>query len=168
MSLRSTRKPFPDRSRRQDFTPTVITIPAGEESKSIGSAERVCDRMIEAGLDRGTFVVALGGGVIGDLAGFVASIYYRGIPHVQIPTTVVAQVDSAIGGKDRSKRTRREKLDRLLSPAGSSHRRSGAAPGLPDREFNEGVAEIVKHAVIRDAAMLADLPVRRTTPIPPV
>ena len=87
------------------FTPTAITVPAGEESKSMARAEAVCDQMIEAGLDRGAFVVALGGGVIGDLAGFVASIYYRGIPYVQIPTTVVAQVDSAIGGKTGSKCT---------------------------------------------------------------
>ena len=81
------------------FKPTVDRHCCRGKVEIDGRAEAVCDQMIEAGLDRGAFVVALGGGVIGDLAGFVASIYYRGIPHVQIPTTVVAQVDSAIGGK---------------------------------------------------------------------
>jgi 3-dehydroquinate synthase len=140
------------------FEPTVIAVSAGEESKSMGSAEAVCDQMIDAGLDRSSFVVALGGGVIGDLAGFVASIYYRGIPHVQIPTTVVAQVDSAIGGKTGVNAREGKNL------IGSFHQpvRVITDPAvlatLPDREFNEGVAEIVKHAVIQDADMLEDLP----------
>ena len=140
------------------FTPTAITVPAGEESKSMARAEAVCDQMIEAGLDRGAFVVALGGGVIGDLAGFVASIYYRGIPYVQIPTTVVAQVDSAIGGKTGVNAREGKNL------IGSFHQPvqvitdPAVLESLPDREFNEGVAEIIKHAVIRDAAMLENLP----------
>ena len=140
------------------FKATVITIAAGEKSKSMRSAEAVCDRMIEAGLDRGAFVVALGGGVIGDLAGFVASIYYRGIPHVQIPTTVVAQVDSAIGGKTGVNAREGKNL------IGSFHQPVQVITDpavlltLPKREFNEGIAEIIKHAVIRDAAMLDDLP----------
>ena len=135
----------------------VITIPAGEKSKSLSIAETVCDRMISAGLDRGSFVAALGGGVIGDLAGFVASIYYRGIPHVQIPTTVVAQVDSAIGGKTGVNAREGKNLigsfhQPVLVIADPETLRS-----LPEREFNEGIAEIIKHAVIRDAAMLDDL-----------
>ncbi|MET0253758.1 MAG: 3-dehydroquinate synthase [Terrimicrobiaceae bacterium] len=139
------------------FIPTLITIPAGEKSKSLSIAETVCDRMISAGLDRGSFVTALGGGVIGDLAGFVASIYYRGIPHVQIPTTVVAQVDSAIGGKTGVNAREGKNLigsfhQPVLVIADPETLRS-----LPDREFNEGIAEIIKHAVIRDAAMLDDL-----------
>ena len=139
------------------FIPTLITISPGEKSKSLGTAEIVCDRMISAGLDRGTFVAALGGGVIGDIAGFVASIYYRGIPHVQIPTTVVAQVDSAIGGKTGVNAREGKNL------IGSFHQPvlviadPATLRTLPDREFNEGLAEIVKHAVIRDAAMLDDL-----------
>jgi 3-dehydroquinate synthase len=140
------------------FKPTLIAVAAGEESKSMASAEAVCDQMIEAGLDRGAFVVALGGGVIGDLAGFVASIYYRGIPHVQIPTTVVAQVDSAIGGKTGVNAREGKNL------IGSFHQPvqvitdPAVLVTLPRREFNEGAAEIIKHAVIRDAAMLEDLP----------
>jgi 3-dehydroquinate synthase len=140
------------------FEPTLIAAPAGEESKSLRRVGEICDGMIEADLDRSAFVVALGGGVIGDLAGFVASIYYRGIPHVQIPTTVVAQVDSAIGGKTGVNARAGKNL------IGSFHQpvRVITDPAVlstvPAREFNEGVAEIVKHAIIRDAAMLDDLP----------
>ena len=140
------------------FKPTVIAVPAGEESKSMARVEALCDQMIEAGLDRSAFVAALGGGVIGDLAGFVASIYYRGIPYVQIPTTVVAQVDSAIGGKTGVNAREGKNL------IGSFHQPvhvitdPAVLATLPAREFNEGIAEIVKHGVIRDAAMLDDLP----------
>ena len=81
------------------FRPVLITVPAGEESKSLRQAEKVCDQMIAAGLDRSSLIIALGGGVVGDLAGFVAAIYHRGIPYVQVPTTLLAQVDSSIGGK---------------------------------------------------------------------
>src|SRR5207253_2581489 len=79
--------------------PTLITIPAGEKSKTLDQAGVICDLMIGAGLDRKSFVIGLGGGVVGDVSGFVAAIYHRGIPHVQIPTTLLAMVDSSIGGK---------------------------------------------------------------------
>ena len=82
-----------------EFRSMVITIPAGEKSKTLEQAGAICDRMITAGLDRQSFVIGLGGGMIGDISGFVAAIYHRGIPHVQIPTTLLAMVDSSIGGK---------------------------------------------------------------------
>ncbi len=81
------------------FRTTLITIPAGETSKTLKQVGAICDRMIAAGIDRRSFVVGLGGGMIGDISGFVAAIYHRGIPHVQIPTTLLAMVDSSIGGK---------------------------------------------------------------------
>ena len=68
--------------------PELIVVPAGEGSKSLAQTELICDRMIASGLDRSSFIVALGGGVVGDLAGFVAAIYYRGIPFIQVPTTI--------------------------------------------------------------------------------
>ena len=74
-------------------------VPAGECSKSMQATEVLCREMVRAGHDRKSFVIALGGGVIGDLAGFVASIFFRGIPFIQIPTTIVSQVDSSVGGK---------------------------------------------------------------------
>lgn len=139
------------------FEATLVTVPAGEKSKSLGEVEKVCDQMIRAGLDRGSFVVALGGGVVGDLAGFVASIYFRGVPHVQIPTTVMAQVDSSIGGKTGVNSQEGKNL------IGSFHQPKlvitdpGLLATLPKREFNEGFAEVIKHAVIRDAAMLEEV-----------
>jgi 3-dehydroquinate synthase len=136
------------------FEVVVITVPSGESSKSLAQVAFVCDAMIEAGLDRSALLVALGGGVVGDLAGFVAAIYYRGIPFVQIPTTIVAQVDSSIGGKTG-----------VNAPGGKNLLGAFHQPilvladvstltTLPEREFNEGFAEVIKHAAIRDPRML--------------
>lgn len=139
------------------FRPTLHTVPAGEASKSMGQAEALCREMIRAGHDRKSLVVALGGGVVGDLAGFVASIFYRGIPFVQVPTTIVAQVDSSVGGKTGVNVGEGKNLlgafhqPRLVIVDPETLRT------LPDREFREGFAEAIKHAAIRDAAMLDDL-----------
>ena len=81
------------------FEPALITVPAGEQSKTLEQAGAVCGEMLRARLDRQSFVIGLGGGVIGDLSGFVAAIFQRGIPHAQVPTTLLAMVDSSIGGK---------------------------------------------------------------------
>ena len=143
--------------RGAGFEPTLIVVPAGEASKRLEMVGQVTDAMIEAGLDRKSLLVALGGGVVGDLAGFVASIYYRGIPYVQIPTTIVSQVDSSVGGKTG-----------VNSPGGKNLIGAFHHPllvladttslgTLPEREFNEGFAEIIKHAAIRDAALLDGL-----------
>jgi 3-dehydroquinate synthase len=136
---------------------TVVPVPAGETSKSLSEVERICEIMIAAGLDRGAFVAALGGGVVGDLAGFVASIYYRGIPHVQIPTTVVAQVDSSIGGKTGVNARAGKNLIGAFHQPALVIADPETLGTLPRREFNEGLAEIIKHAIIRDAAMLDEL-----------
>jgi 3-dehydroquinate synthase len=145
---------------------TVITVPAGEKSKSLPVAEQVCDELIAAGLDRSSFLVALGGGVIGDLAGFVAAIYYRGIPFVQIPTTIVAQVDSSVGGKTGVNARGGKNL------IGSFHQPRAVIAdvdtlrSLPPREYNEGFAEIIKHALIRDPALFGELPEKATADMP--
>lgn len=142
---------------RADFDVVVIPVPAGEASKSLSCAGEVCDAMIAAGLDRSALLVALGGGVIGDLAGFVAAIYYRGIPFIQIPTTIVSQVDSSVGGKTGVNARGGKNL------IGSFHQPklvladTGTLSTLPEREFNEGFAEVIKHAAIRDGAMLDHL-----------
>ena len=135
------------------FQPELIVVPAGEKSKSLAQAEIVCDRMIAAGLDRGSFVVALGGGVIGDLAGFVAAIYYRGIPFIQIPTTIVAQVDSSVGGKTGVNSAGGKNLIGAFHQPRAVLADVDTLRTLPDREFNEGFAEAIKHAIIRDAAL---------------
>ena len=132
---------------------TLITVPPGEESKTMERAEAICQRMIEAGLDRSSFVVALGGGMVGDLAGFVAAIYHRGIPCVQIPTTLLAQVDSSIGGKTAVNTAAGKNLIGAWHQPALVISDVDTLTTLPPREFRQGFAEIIKHAVIRDAGM---------------
>lgn len=139
------------------FAARVITVPAGENSKSMAVAEDACDRMIAAGLDRSSFVVAVGGGVVGDLAGFVAAIYHRGIPFVQVPTTIVAQVDSSIGGKTGVNARAGKNLIGAFHQPRLVLADVGTLRTLPEREYREGFAEVIKHAVIRDASMLGKL-----------
>src|SRR5437899_6366104 len=139
------------------FRSTLIMIPAGEKSKTLEQAGAICDQMIAAGLDRQSFVIGLGGGMVGDISGFVAAIYERGIPHVQIPTTLLGMVDSSIGGKTGVNTRDGKNL------IGAIHHPSlviddvDVLKTLPRREFNQGFAEIIKHAVIADARMFRKL-----------
>jgi 3-dehydroquinate synthase len=152
---------FADRIERSlesaNFQSTLITIPAGEKSKTLEQAGAICDQMIAAGLDRQSFVIGLGGGMIGDISGFVAAIYHRGIPHVQIPTTLLAMVDSSIGGKTGVNTADGKNL------IGAFHHPSlviddvEVLKTLPPREFNQGFAEIIKHAIVSDSEMFAAL-----------
>ena len=152
---------FGDRIKRSlesaNFQPTLVTIPAGEKSKTLKQAGAICDQMIAAGLDRQSFVIGLGGGMIGDISGFVAAIYHRGIPHVQIPTTLLAMVDSSIGGKTGVNTAEGKNL------IGAFHHPSlviddvEVLKTLPPREFNQGFAEIIKQAIIADAEMFGEL-----------
>lgn len=137
------------------WEPVVVAVPAGEASKSLAATESICNRMIAAGLDRGSFLVALGGGVVGDLAGFVAAIYFRGIPFVQIPTTVIAQVDSSVGGKTGVNARGGKNLIGAFHQPRAVIADVETLRTLPPREFNEGFAEIIKHAAIRDAEMFS-------------
>lgn len=133
--------------------PHLITVPAGESSKSLSWSESVLGEMVRLGLDRKSFLVALGGGVIGDLGGFCAAVYQRGIPYVQVPTTVLSQVDSSVGGKTGVN------LPHAKNMVGCFHQPVhviadlDTLDSLPKREWNEGFAEIIKHAAIRDASM---------------
>jgi 3-dehydroquinate synthase len=139
------------------FKPTLIIIPAGERSKTLKQAGAICEQMIAAGLDRRSFVIGLGGGVVGDISGFVAAIYHRGIPHVQVPTTLLAMVDSSIGGKTAVNTADGKNL------IGAVHQPSlviddvDVLKTLPRREFNQGFAEVVKHAIIADGKMFKQL-----------
>lgn len=141
------------------FQPVRVVVPPGESSKSLVQVGAICDAMIDAGLDRSSLLVALGGGVVGDLAGFAAAVYYRGIPYVQIPTTIVSQVDSSVGGKTGVNAAGGKNL------IGSFHQPrlvladTNTLVSLPARELNEGFAEVIKHAAIRDPAMLDALEV---------
>ena len=143
--------------RAAELAPSLVSVPAGEASKSMDEVARVSDRLIKTGLDRHGIIVALGGGVVGDLAGFVSAIYYRGVPFVQIPTTVVSQVDSAIGGKTGVNTSAGKNLLGAFYPPSLVLVDTGTLATLPDREFNEGFAEVIKHGVIRDAGLLEQL-----------
>lgn len=135
----------------------LITIPSGEQSKTLEQAGAVCEEMLRAGLDRQSFVIGLGGGVVGDLSGFVAAIFQRGIPHVQIPTTLLAMVDSSIGGKTGVNARAGKNL------IGAVHQPTFVIDDvdilktLPPRELSQGFAEIIKHAIIADAEMFSML-----------
>jgi len=142
----------------------LIVVPAGEASKSMEQVTHVCRELHRAGLDRGSFVVALGGGVIGDLAGFCAAIFNRGIPFIQIPTTIVSLVDSSVGGKTGVNLPEGKNL------LGSFHQPAAVIADidslatLPMRAYREGFAEIIKHAAIRDRAMLDEIAQFRDSP----
>ena len=139
--------------RSSGFRPTLITIPVGEESKTLKQVSTICDRMIGAGLDRKSFVIGLGGGMIGDISGFVAAIYHRGIPHVQIPTTLLAMVDSSIGGKTGVDTRDGKNLIGVFHQPSLVIDDLDVLKTLPRREFNQGFAEIIKHAIIADPKM---------------
>ena len=139
------------------FQPTLITIPAGETSKTLEQAGAICDQMIGAGLDRQSFVIGLGGGVVGDISGFVAAIFQRGVPHVQIPTTLLAMVDSSIGGKTGVNTRDGKNLIGAVHHPALVIDDVDLLKTLPRREFNQGFAEIIKHAIIADAEMFAAL-----------
>ncbi len=132
-------------------------VKAGEAAKSMNNVEMLCREMTQAGHGRKSFVLALGGGVVGDLAGFVAAVFYRGVPFVQIPTTIVSQVDSSVGGKTGVNIAEGKNL------VGAFHQPKlvivdpKTLSSLPGREYREGFAEVIKHAAIRDAAMFDDL-----------
>jgi len=134
-----------------------VTVPAGEASKSMAMAEDCCRQMIRARLDRKSWVLALGGGVVGDLAGFVAAIYCRGIPLVQAPTTIVAQVDSSVGGKTGVNVPEGKNLIGAFHQPRAVLADTATLATLPAREFNEGFAEVIKHAAIRDPGLLDEV-----------
>ena len=143
--------------KKEGIKSELISVPAGESSKSLSNVENICRKMINAGHDRHVFVIALGGGVIGDLAGLVASIFYRGVPLVQIPTTVVSQVDSSVGGKTGVNTPEGKNLIGSFYHPKLVISDTLTLKSLPQREFNEGFAEVIKHAAIRDESMFQSI-----------
>jgi 3-dehydroquinate synthase len=135
------------------FRSTLITIRAGEKSKTLEQVGAICDQMIAAGLDRKSFVIGLGGGMIGDISGFVAAIYHRGIPHIQIPTTLLAMVDSSIGGKTGVDTRAGKNLIGVFHQPSLVIDDLDVLKTLPRHQFNQGFAEIIKHAIIADPKM---------------
>src|SRR5207247_1521681 len=139
------------------FSVAAIEVPEGEGAKTLEVAERCWNELLAAGLDRTSTVLALGGGAVGDVAGFAAATYMRGVNLVQLPTTVLAQVDASIGGKTA--------IDHPLAKnlIGAFHQPRlvivdpAVARPLPEGEFRSGLAEIVKHGIVLDAGYFAEL-----------
>jgi 3-dehydroquinate synthase len=142
---------------RAGFAPVTIEVPAGEASKSLAMLEKTYDRLAAAEIDRAGAIFALGGGVVGDLAGFAAATWMRGIAVVQVPTTVVAQVDSALGGKTGVNHPSGKNLIGAFHQPRTIVADVAVLATLPEREFREGLAEVIKYGAIMDAAMVADL-----------
>ena len=143
--------------RKSGFEVTTIEIAAGESSKNLEMLGAVYDRMIDTELDRNSVVFGLGGGVVGDLAAFAAATFMRGIAMVQVPTTIVGQVDSALGGKTAVNHRRGKNLIGAFSQPRMILADVATLKTLRDREFREGLAEVIKYGVIMDAPMIADL-----------
>jgi 3-dehydroquinate synthase len=136
---------------------TRLVVADGERAKTPRTVDRVYDGLIDAGADRGAIVVALGGGVLGDLVGFAAATYMRGVRLVQVPTTLMAQVDSAIGGKVGVNHPRGKNLIGAFHPPRVVLVDPEALATLPPREFRAGLYEVIKYGVIADAALLDQL-----------
>ena len=130
----------------------LLTVPPGEISKSFAELERVIDRMLAFGLDRKDLIVALGGGVVGDLAGLAAALYMRGIDFVQVPTTLLAQVDSSVGGKTAIDTPRGKNLVGAFHQPRLVLADINVLATLPERQVRSGCAEVLKHGLICDAA----------------
>ncbi len=139
------------------YEAALIEVPAGETSKSLAMVGNVCDQLLSHQMDRHSAIIALGGGVIGDLAGFVAAIFHRGIKLVQVPTTIVAQVDSSIGGKTGVNTEAGKNLLGAIHPPELVVTDVSLLDWLPERDFYAGFGEIIKHGAIADRAMLEQL-----------
>jgi 3-dehydroquinate synthase len=128
-----------------------IVLPDGEEHKTWETLNRIFDALLEHRCERGTALIALGGGVIGDLAGFAAAVYRRGVPYLQVPTTLLAQVDSAVGGKTAINHPLGKNMIGAFHQPLAVISDIDTLATLPPRELAAGLAEIIKYGVIRDA-----------------
>jgi 3-dehydroquinate synthase len=141
---------------------TVFELAGGETDKELRAVEAVLDALLAAGADRRSVVIALGGGVVGDIAGFAAAIYMRGIRFVQVPTTLLAQVDSSVGGKTGVNHPRGKNLIGAFHQPEAVVADTATLRTLPRRELAAGLAEVLKHGLLADAdyfaSVSADLP----------
>ncbi|MFP6637150.1 MAG: 3-dehydroquinate synthase [Nitrospinaceae bacterium] len=136
----------------QGWTTDIIEVPEGEVSKSLGQVEKLYDRLLELNCDRKSVLIALGGGVIGDLVGFVAATYQRGITFIQVPTTLLSQVDSSVGGKTGVNHPKGKNMIGAFYQPRLVVTDLQTLKTLPIKEYRAGLAEIVKYGVISDAS----------------
>ncbi len=141
----------------------VLTIPPGEKFKTRDSWTTITDWMLQAGCGRDTTIIALGGGVVGDLAGFVAATFMRGVPYIQVPTTLLAMIDASIGGKTAVDTPAGKNLVGAFHPPAAVLVDTDTLVTLPPDELRSGFAEALKHGVIADAAYFDRLAARALT-----
>jgi len=139
------------------FEPVLVTVPAGEKSKRMAMVEHCHDQLAAHRLERKSFIVALGGGVVGDLAGFVAATYLRGIPFAQVPTTLLAQVDSSVGGKTGVNLKSGKNLVGAFYQPRLVLCDLEVFKTLPMREYVSGLAEVIKYGIIYDSILFLQL-----------
>ena len=134
--------------------PVVLFLEPGEKFKTLASVERLVRQMAQAGGDRGSLLIAFGGGIVGDVGGFLAAIYMRGIPCVQVPTTLLSQVDSSVGGKTGVNLPEGKNLVGSFHHPRAVFADIGVLGTLPDRELRAGLMESVKAGIVRDRALV--------------
>ncbi len=139
------------------FAVTVIEVPEGEAAKTLAVAEHCWDRLLSAGLDRSSTVLGLGGGAVGDLAGFIAATYMRGTHFVTLPTTVLAQVDASVGGKTAIDHPKAKNLIGAFHQPRLVIVDPAVVRTLPERDFRSGLAEIVKHGIVLERAYFEEV-----------
>jgi len=143
-------------SMQQSFgeAPVVLFLEPGEKHKSLASVEQLLRQMALAGGDRGSLLIAFGGGIVGDVGGFLAAIYMRGIPYIQVPTTLLAQVDSSVGGKTGVNLPEGKNLVGSFYQPLAVFADIGVLGTLPERELRAGLMESIKAGIIRDRALV--------------
>lgn len=144
------------------YRPSVIELPDGEQYKTLQYLEKIYDGLLAGGFDRHSGLLALGGGVIGDMTGFAAATYVRGIPFAQIPTTLLSQVDSSVGGKTAVNHPLGKNMIGAFYQPRHVHIDVATLKTLPAREFAAGMAEVIKYGVIRDREFFGWLANHRT------
>jgi 3-dehydroquinate synthase len=135
--------------------PRAISLPDGEAYKTLETVEDILDTLVEGGANRDTTLVALGGGVVGDISGFAAACYMRGVDFIQVPTTLLAQVDSSVGGKTGVNHASGKNLIGAFHQPRAVLIDTDTLTTLPDREFKAGIAEVIKYGAIVDAGFFA-------------
>ncbi len=144
-------------SFRDQPSPTPILLPAGETHKRLASVERIAEQLASSGADRDSLLLALGGGIVGDITGFIAAIYMRGIPYVQLPTTLLAQVDSSVGGKTGVNLRAGKNLVGSFHHPLAVFADTDTLSTLPPRELRAGLQESIKAGIIRSPQLFRHL-----------
>ncbi len=150
-----------DSIRKEGFEPIIVTIPDGEEHKNLSTLQQIYNELLRYKLDRKSALIALGGGVVGDITGFAASTYMRGIAYIQMPTTLLAQVDSSVGGKTGVDHELGKNMIGTFWQPRLVWIDVDSLNTLPKREFIAGIAEVIKYGVIYDRELFDFLEVNR-------